>query len=66
MPDLSGTDVAGVILGAQMALLEAIGPILVMAALGLCVTVGWALVHLCLSERRSDDRTAAGLEKPRS
>lgn len=63
MPDFSVTDVATAILRALMALLEAIGPILVMAALGLCFTVVWAVVHLCLRERRSDDRTAAGASR---
>lgn len=57
MPDFSGTGVAGVILRAQMALLDAIGPILVMTALGLCFAVVCALVYLCLGEQRCNGRS---------
>ena len=52
MPDFSGTDVAGAVL---RALLE-VGTILAMAALGLGVAVGWAIIYLYRSERRADDR----------
>lgn len=57
MPDFSATDVGGAILRAQVALLDAIGPILVITALGLCFAVVCALVYLCLGERRCDDRS---------
>lgn len=56
MPDSSATDIVGAILRAQMALLDAIGPFLVMTALGLCFAVACALVYLCFGERRYDGR----------